>query len=228
MWHGQSLPYAHLPLNDALPGSRSFRVGRLPLVRQQQQQCCCYLIYKLPVLWRSGAAARLSRLHTPVETGTPPCRRSGLRRSGPSRRKCFAGSLPSRSPKSPQEGPQDPYVVIITHFRREVCYDSITISWEVRSSCRCPLCFDPLRAAAPCDCPPTQRRRRQRPSRPSRCMPKGKRSNWQGSPHPLFPARKKLRSAHSRCQALPFCESSHRSVLPRFRPTNTSLVCGAI
>lgn len=46
VWHGQSLPYAHLPLNDALPGSRSFRVGRLPLIRQQQQQCCCYLIYK--------------------------------------------------------------------------------------------------------------------------------------------------------------------------------------
>ena len=72
VWHGQSLPYAHLPLNDALPGSRSFRVGRLPLIRQQQQQCCCYLIYNLPVLWRSGAAARWSRLHTPVETLTPP------------------------------------------------------------------------------------------------------------------------------------------------------------
>ena len=79
VWHGQSLPYAHLPLNDALPGSRSFRVGRLPLVRQQQQQCCCYLIYNLPVLWRSGAAARWSRLHTPVETLTPPCRRSEIR-----------------------------------------------------------------------------------------------------------------------------------------------------
>ena len=74
VWHGQSLPYAHLPLNDALPGSRSFRVGRPPLIRQQQQQCCCYLIYKLPVLWRSGAAARWSRLHTPVETLTPPRR----------------------------------------------------------------------------------------------------------------------------------------------------------
>ena len=47
VWHGQSLPYAHLPLNDALPGSRSFQVGRLPLIRQQQQQCCCYLIYKV-------------------------------------------------------------------------------------------------------------------------------------------------------------------------------------
>ena len=72
MWHGRSVPYAHLPLYDALPGPRSSRVGRLPLVRQQQQQCCCYLIYNLPVLWRSGAAARWSRLHTPVETLTPP------------------------------------------------------------------------------------------------------------------------------------------------------------
>ena len=72
VWHGQSLPYSHLPLNDALPGSRSFRVGRLPLVRQRQQQCCCSLIYKLPVFRRSGAVARWSRLHTPVETGTPP------------------------------------------------------------------------------------------------------------------------------------------------------------
>ena len=79
MWHGRSAPYAHLPLNDALPGSRSFRVGRLPLIRQQQQQCCCYLIYNLPVLWRSGAAARWSRLHTPVETLTPPRRRGEIR-----------------------------------------------------------------------------------------------------------------------------------------------------
>ena len=81
MWHGRSAPYAHLPLNDALLGSRSFRVGRLPLVRQQQQQCCCYLIYNLPVLWRSGAAARWSGLHTPVETLTPPCRRGENRPS---------------------------------------------------------------------------------------------------------------------------------------------------
>ena len=28
----------------------------------------------MPVLWRSGAAARLSCLHIPVETGTPPFR----------------------------------------------------------------------------------------------------------------------------------------------------------
>ncbi len=55
VWHGQSLPYSHLPLNDALPGPRSLRVGRLLLIKQQYR--CC-LIYKLPVLWRSGSAAR--------------------------------------------------------------------------------------------------------------------------------------------------------------------------
>lgn len=35
VWRRQSLLHAHLPLNDALPGSRSFRVGRPPLIRQQ-------------------------------------------------------------------------------------------------------------------------------------------------------------------------------------------------
>ena len=65
-------------INDAFPGLWPLRFRRPPLIRQQQQQCCCYLIYKLPVLWRSGAAARLSRLHTPVETGTPPRRRGKL------------------------------------------------------------------------------------------------------------------------------------------------------
>ena len=65
-------------INDAFPGLWPLRFRRPPLIRQQQQQCCCYLIYKLPVLWRSGAAARWSRLHTPVETGTPPCRRDRL------------------------------------------------------------------------------------------------------------------------------------------------------
>ena len=36
------------------------------------------LIYKLPVLRWSGATARYSRLYVPVETSTPPCRRSKL------------------------------------------------------------------------------------------------------------------------------------------------------
>ena len=79
--HGRvnSFPPHGRHINDAFPGLWPLRFRRLPLVRQQQQQCCCYLIYKLPVLWRSGAAARWSRLHTPVETGTPPCRRDKLR-----------------------------------------------------------------------------------------------------------------------------------------------------
>ena len=59
-------------INDAFPGLRPLRFRRLPLVRQRQQYDCCQLIFKLPVLWRSGAAARLSSLHTPVETGAAP------------------------------------------------------------------------------------------------------------------------------------------------------------
>ena len=69
---GNSYPPHVRRINDAFPGLRPLRFRRLPLIRQQQQQCCCYLIYKLPVLWRSGAAARLSSLHTPVETGAAP------------------------------------------------------------------------------------------------------------------------------------------------------------
>ena len=43
------------------------------LIKQREEQCYrCSLIYKLPVLWRSGAAARYSGLHTPVETETSP------------------------------------------------------------------------------------------------------------------------------------------------------------
>ena len=43
------------------------------LIKQREEQFrCCSLIYKMPVLWRSGAAARLSSLHTPVETGAAP------------------------------------------------------------------------------------------------------------------------------------------------------------
>ena len=69
---GNSYPPHVRHINDAFPGLWPLRFRRLPLVRQRQQYDCCQLIFKLPVLWRSGAAARLSRLHTPVETGTPP------------------------------------------------------------------------------------------------------------------------------------------------------------
>ena len=83
MMRGQvnSFPPHGRHINDAFPGLWPLRFRRLPLIRQQQQQCCCYLIYKLPVLWRSGAAARWSGLHTPVETLTPPCRRGENRPS---------------------------------------------------------------------------------------------------------------------------------------------------
>ena len=69
---GNSYPPHVRRINDAFPGLRSLRFRRLPLVRQRQQYDCCQLIFKLPVLWRSGAAARLSSLHTPVETGAAP------------------------------------------------------------------------------------------------------------------------------------------------------------
>ena len=74
MMHGRGNSYPpHVRhINDALPGLWPLRFRRLPLVRQRQQYDCCQLIFKLPVLWRSGAAARLSSLHTPVETGTAP------------------------------------------------------------------------------------------------------------------------------------------------------------
>ena len=75
---GNSYPPHVRHINDAFPGLWPLRFRRLPLVRQRQQYDCCQLIFKLPVLWRSGAAARLSRLHTPVETGTPPYSRSKL------------------------------------------------------------------------------------------------------------------------------------------------------
>lgn len=75
---GNSYPPHVRHINDAFPGLWPLRFRRLPLVRQRQQYDCCQLIFKLPVLWRSGAAARWSRLHTPVETGTPPCRRDRL------------------------------------------------------------------------------------------------------------------------------------------------------
>ena len=74
MMHGRGNSYPpHVRhINDAFPGLWPLRFRRLPLVRQRQQYDCCQLILKLPVLRRSGAAARLSCLHAPVETGTAP------------------------------------------------------------------------------------------------------------------------------------------------------------
>ena len=81
MMHGRGNSYPpHVRhINDAFPGLWPLRFRRLPLVRQRQQYDCCQLIFKLPVLRRSGAAARLSCLHTPVETGTAPYEMEGAR-----------------------------------------------------------------------------------------------------------------------------------------------------
>ena len=106
---GNSYPPHVRHINDAFPGLWPLRFRRLPLVRQRQQYDCCQLIFKLPVLWRSGAAARLSSLHTPVETGTPPyiCSRKakgfprmGLR-SAARRRQTLRGFLSYKAIFSP-------------------------------------------------------------------------------------------------------------------------------
>ena len=76
MMHGRvnSCPPHGRHINDAFPGLWPLRFRRPPLLRQRQQLVCCCLIYKLPIFRMLGASARLSRLHTPVETGTPPRR----------------------------------------------------------------------------------------------------------------------------------------------------------
>ena len=60
------------------PGSWSFRAGRSRLKPRQAQRYRCSLIYKLPILRMLGASARYSCLYVPVETSTPPRRRSKL------------------------------------------------------------------------------------------------------------------------------------------------------
>jgi len=62
--HHWSTPY---------PRPWSFPVRRWLFKQPGEQTCCCSLIYKLPILRMVGASARYSCLHTPVETGTPPC-----------------------------------------------------------------------------------------------------------------------------------------------------------
>ena len=59
-------------------GSWSFQTGRSRLKPRQAQRYRCSLIYKLPVFRMSGTSARYSRLYVPVETSTPPRRRSKL------------------------------------------------------------------------------------------------------------------------------------------------------
>ena len=98
---GNSYPPHVRHINDAFPGLWPLRFRRLPLVRQRQQYDCCQLILKLPVLRRSGAAARLSCLHTPVETGTSP---DIFRYMARQNDVCvFVSVSPSRTPERPGE-----------------------------------------------------------------------------------------------------------------------------
>ena len=137
-WAGQLFPASRTPHQRRLPRPVASPVQTAALIRQQQQQCCCYLIYKLPVLWRSGAAARLSRLHTPVETGTPP-RRYKLRYAR-FRLTAKAPTAPFVSP--PRESASLGFARtmrvrlelgslsrIVTHFYGEMCYDFVTFSF---------------------------------------------------------------------------------------------------
>ena len=74
-WAGQLFPASRTPHQRRLPRPVASPVQTAALIRQRQQLVCCCLIYKLPIFRMLGASARWSRLHTPVETGTPPCRR---------------------------------------------------------------------------------------------------------------------------------------------------------
>ena len=105
MMHGRGNSYPpHVRhINDALPGLWPLRFRRLPLVRQRQQYDCCQLIFKLPVLWRSGAAARLSCLCTPVETGAAPCMRP-FGRAMPSQKGHLPVICETDRPASPARG----------------------------------------------------------------------------------------------------------------------------
>ena len=61
------------PIPDRGPSGLDGRVKP-----RRELRCRRSLIYKLPVLRWSGATARYSRLYVPVETSTPPRRRSKL------------------------------------------------------------------------------------------------------------------------------------------------------
>ena len=100
---GNSYPPHGRHINDAFPGLWPLRFRRLPLVRQRQQYDCCQLIFKLPVLWRSGAAARLSCLCTPVETGAAPCMRP-FGRAMPSQKGHLSVICETDRPASPARG----------------------------------------------------------------------------------------------------------------------------
>ena len=71
-WAGQLFPASRPPHKRRLPRYAASPVQTAALIKQQQQNECCYLIYKLPVLWRSGTAARFTCFDNHVETETPP------------------------------------------------------------------------------------------------------------------------------------------------------------
>ena len=68
-------PHSSTPLS----GPWASRKRRSRIKRREEQCCRCSLIYKLPVLWMTGASARYSCLRTPVETSTSPRRTKSIR-----------------------------------------------------------------------------------------------------------------------------------------------------
>ncbi len=75
MMHGAGKAYRAHVLHSSTPHPRPWTSGveRSLLKQRQEQRNRCSLIYKMPVLWMSGASARYSDFRVPVETGTPPC-----------------------------------------------------------------------------------------------------------------------------------------------------------
>ena len=71
---GQSLARSRAPLSHA-QARLVVLPGRTAAIKQRRElRYRRSLIYKLPVLWMSGASARYSCPHVPVETSTPPDR----------------------------------------------------------------------------------------------------------------------------------------------------------
>ena len=94
--HGAGKAYRAHVLHSSTPHPRSWTSGveRSLLRQRQEQRNRCSLIYKMPVLWMSGASARYSNFRVPVETGTPPRRRKSRFTSPRGRRR---GRLPQGS-----------------------------------------------------------------------------------------------------------------------------------
>ena len=69
---GNSYPPHGRHLNDAFPGRWPLRFRRSLRYAATATVFVLSVNFNLPVVWWSGATARLSGLHTPVETSTPP------------------------------------------------------------------------------------------------------------------------------------------------------------